>query len=80
MSMEEPLLAGVTHVEEVDPNVIVGGRSNNVNDYLSIGWILLNTGTNAATGDSGPYSWVYYSLGWVGHGSPTFPPPEGYLR
>jgi len=76
---DKPFLSHVQQVEEVDPNVFVPGRSNDVNDYLSLGspqggWVLLNTGTRTARGDDGPYSWVYYSVGWVGQGEPLFPP------
>lgn len=69
-----PFFARVRHVEEIDPNLYHGDRSNEVNDYLSIqGWILLNVGTHTARGDNGPYSWVYYSVGWIGEGEPQFP-------
>ena len=67
----------VKYVQEVDPNITHGpsGPSSNVNDYLSIeGWILLETGKHASTGDSGPYSSVYYVVGWIGEGEPEIPP------
>jgi len=71
---DRPFLSGVRHVEEVDPNVVRPDRSNDVNDYLDLGgWVLLNTGTHTAHGDNGPYSWVYYSVGWVGAGEALFP-------
>ncbi len=66
----------VRRVVEVDPNVWASEGSSDVNDYLDIdGWILLNTGTHSAKGDSGPYSWIYYSVGWIGDGEPQVPPP-----
>jgi hypothetical protein len=68
-----PIYARVRHIEKIDPNLWRGDRSNEVNDYLSNGWILLNTGTEASTGDSGPYSWVYYVVGWIGEGEPEVP-------
>jgi len=65
----------VRHIEEIDPTMHYSSRSGEVNDYLSLdGWILLNTGTRASTGDSGPYSWIYYSIGWIGEGEPNIPP------
>ena len=64
----------VRHVVEVDPNLWHADRSNEVNDYLAIeGWILLNVGTQSATGDSGPHSWSYFVLGWTGEGEPPIP-------
>jgi len=66
----------VRHIEEVDPNVWVPDKSNEVNDYLSRGgWILLNTGTRASTvGDGGAaVSRVYYAVGWIWPGDPKIP-------
>lgn len=72
---DAPFLTRVRHVEEVDPSIWRGGRSNEVNDYLVLeGWVLLNTGTRTGRGDSGPYASIYYSLGWVGDGEAQFPP------
>lgn len=60
----------VRHVREVDS--IMGGP--NINSFLAIkGWILLNSTTQSATGDSGPYSWPVCQVGWIGEGEPQIP-------
>ena len=70
-----PLYAGVRHVEIVNPNLVQRPRSSEVNDYIHMdGWILLDTGKNAYEGDNGPYSIVYFVVGWIGEGEPQFPP------
>jgi len=68
MSQHEP---HVRRVVEVNPTIHYGDRSSDVNDYLLRGWVLLNTGTVAAPGDS---STVYYSVGWKGVEEPVLPP------
>ena len=70
-----PNINKVRYVIQVDPNLWHHDQSNEINDYLAIdGWILLNTATEASTGDSGPHSWIYYSVGWIGEGEPKIPP------
>ena len=64
----------VRYVEEIDPNMIYHGKSNDVNVYLANeGWILLNTGNHVGTGDSGSFNNVYYAVGWIGDGDPKHP-------
>jgi len=74
---EENYINKVGHIEEVDSKEWFSDRSNEVNDYLSLGgWILLNTGTRASTvGDGGAaVSRVYYVVGWIWPGDPKIPP------
>ncbi|GEM_PF-5983425 len=79
MADNESILTRVRHIERVSPDMQYGDRSSEVNDYFAIdGWILLNTGTSAGHGDSGPYSDVYYVLGWIGEGKPQFPPAHPF--
>ena len=69
---DAPFLARVKHIEHIEANL--GGSSHlNVNDYLAIGWVLINTGTAAGTGDSGPYSDIWYAVGWLGDDPPRHP-------
>ncbi len=74
MESDRPFLSNIHHILEIDPGLIQGDRSNQVNDYLVLGWVLLNTGVTTAEGESGPRSWVYYVVGWPGDTEPEIPP------
>ena len=65
----------VIHVEIVDPGIRFPGKSNEVNDYLSMpGWLLLAVGVESDQDLTlGRYAHVYYSMGWAGEGPPIFP-------
>ncbi len=57
-----------------DANLRYRDQSDNVNDYLAIdGWILLNTGTRTAEGDSVACTWCDFVLRCIGNGAPQFP-------
>ena len=74
MQNDRPLIGNIHHILEIDPGVFEYNRSNMVNDYLALGWILLNTGVRTAEGETGPRSWVYFVVGWPGDGEPAIPP------